>query len=137
LGHIIVSISSANGCQLSATTKTRLLKASFLAAVREPLIVASRLSTEFILWALSRTGLRGVKLYPIAGPFAVAEPPTEADPRVEYFTVIATTHARDRCSRRAVKNCPGDICRTDDGAVIQVRGKGDKNRRIPLKPALI
>ena len=31
----------------------------------------------------------------------------------------------------------GDIRRTDDGAVIQVRGKGDKDRRIPVEPVLL
>jgi site-specific recombinase XerD len=31
----------------------------------------------------------------------------------------------------------GDLRRTDDGAVIQVRGKGDKDRRIPVEPVLV
>ena len=31
----------------------------------------------------------------------------------------------------------GDLRRTDDGAVIQVRGKGGKDRRIPIEPALV
>ena len=30
----------------------------------------------------------------------------------------------------------GDLRRTDDGAVLQVRGKGDKDRRIPVEPVL-
>ena len=31
----------------------------------------------------------------------------------------------------------GDLRRTDDGAVIHVRGKGGKDRRIPIEPALV
>jgi site-specific recombinase XerC len=31
----------------------------------------------------------------------------------------------------------GDLRRTDDGAVLQVRGKGDKDRRIPVEPFLV
>ena len=31
----------------------------------------------------------------------------------------------------------GDLRRTDDGAVIQVRGKGDKDRRIPVEAVLV
>ena len=31
----------------------------------------------------------------------------------------------------------GDLRRTDDGAVLQVRGKGDKDRRIPVEPVLV
>jgi integrase len=31
----------------------------------------------------------------------------------------------------------GDLRRTDDGAVIQVRGKGGKDRRIPVERALV
>ena len=31
----------------------------------------------------------------------------------------------------------GDLRRSDDGAVIQVRGKGGKDRRIPVEPALV
>ena len=31
----------------------------------------------------------------------------------------------------------GDLRRTDDGAVIHVRGKGDKDRRIPIEPAMV
>ena len=31
----------------------------------------------------------------------------------------------------------GDLRRTDDGAVIQVRGKGDKDRRIPVEAILV
>ena len=31
----------------------------------------------------------------------------------------------------------GDLRRSDDGAVIQVRGKGGKDRRIPIEPALV
>ena len=29
----------------------------------------------------------------------------------------------------------GDLRRTDDGAVIHVRGKGGKDRRMPIEPA--
>ena len=31
----------------------------------------------------------------------------------------------------------GDLRRTDDGAVIHVRGKGGKDRRVPIEPALV
>ena len=31
----------------------------------------------------------------------------------------------------------GDLHRTDDGAVVHVRGKGGKDRRIPIEPALV
>ena len=31
----------------------------------------------------------------------------------------------------------GDLRRTDDGAVLHVRGKGGKDRRIPVEPALV
>jgi len=31
----------------------------------------------------------------------------------------------------------GEVRRSDDGAVIQVRGKGGKDRRIPIEPALV
>ena len=31
----------------------------------------------------------------------------------------------------------GDLRRTDDGAVLQVRGKGDKDRRIPVEAVLV
>src|SRR4029078_5519712 len=31
----------------------------------------------------------------------------------------------------------GDLRRTDEGAVIPVRGKGGKDRRIPIEPALV
>ena len=31
----------------------------------------------------------------------------------------------------------GDLRRTDEGAVIQVRGKGGKDRRVPIKSALV
>ena len=31
----------------------------------------------------------------------------------------------------------GDLRRTDDGIVIHVRGKGGKDRRIPIEPALV
>jgi site-specific recombinase XerD len=31
----------------------------------------------------------------------------------------------------------GDLRRTDDGAVLHVRGKGGKDRRIPIEPALV
>ena len=31
----------------------------------------------------------------------------------------------------------GDLRRTDDGAVLQVRGKGGKDRRIPVEPVLL
>src|SRR5712671_2396930 len=31
----------------------------------------------------------------------------------------------------------GDLRRTDDGAVIHVRGKGGKDRRIPIESALV
>jgi integrase len=31
----------------------------------------------------------------------------------------------------------GDLRRTADGAVLQVRGKGDKDRRIPVEPVLL
>ena len=41
---------SVNGCQVSAATRPRLPNASVRAAVRKPLIVASRSSTAFILW---------------------------------------------------------------------------------------
>jgi hypothetical protein len=44
----IVSISSANGCQLSAATRPRLANASFHAPVRQPLMVALRSSTVLI-----------------------------------------------------------------------------------------
>jgi hypothetical protein len=46
---IMVSTSSANGCQLSAVTTTRLPNASVHETVRQPLIVASKSSTAFIL----------------------------------------------------------------------------------------
>jgi integrase len=36
-----------------------------------------------------------------------------------------------------VRATVGDLHRTDDGAVIQVRGKGGKDRRIPIEPALV
>ena len=31
----------------------------------------------------------------------------------------------------------GDLRRTDDGAVVHVRGKGGKDRRVPIEPALV
>lgn len=31
----------------------------------------------------------------------------------------------------------GDLRRTDEGAVIHVRGKGGKDRRVPIEPALV
>jgi site-specific recombinase XerD len=31
----------------------------------------------------------------------------------------------------------GDLRRSDDGAVIHVRGKGGKDRRVPIEPALV
>ena len=31
----------------------------------------------------------------------------------------------------------GDLRRSDEGAVIHVRGKGGKDRRIPIEPALV
>ncbi len=31
----------------------------------------------------------------------------------------------------------GDLRRTDDGAVIDVRSKGGKDRRIPIEPVLV
>jgi integrase/recombinase XerC len=31
----------------------------------------------------------------------------------------------------------GDVRRSDDGAVVHVRGKGGKDRRIPIEPALV
>src|SRR6476659_1729166 len=43
-----VSSISVNGCQLSAATRARLPNASLHAPVRQPLIVASRLSTVLI-----------------------------------------------------------------------------------------
>jgi integrase len=36
-----------------------------------------------------------------------------------------------------VRATVGDLHRTHDGAVIQVRGKGGKDRRIPIEPALV
>jgi hypothetical protein len=49
LRHSTVSIRSVNGCQLTAATRTRLPNASVPATVRQPLIVASKSSTAFIL----------------------------------------------------------------------------------------
>ena len=31
----------------------------------------------------------------------------------------------------------GDLRRTDEGAVIHLRGKGGKDRRVPIEPALV
>jgi integrase len=31
----------------------------------------------------------------------------------------------------------GDLRRSDDGAVIHVRGKGGKDRRVPIEPAMV
>ena len=36
-----------------------------------------------------------------------------------------------------VRASVGDLRRSDDGAVIRVRGKGGKDRRIPIEPALV
>ena len=41
------------------------------------------------------------------------------------------------CAPRNSRANIGDLRRTDDGAVIHVRGKGDKDRRIPIEAALV
>ena len=47
--------------------------------------------------------------------------------------LILTALRADELARANV----GDLRRTDDGAVLHVRGKGGKDRRIPIEPALV
>ena len=43
----------------------------------------------------------------------------------------------DRSGSLSNHTVRADLRRTDDGAVIHVRGKGGKDRRIPIEPALV
>jgi integrase len=49
----------------------------------------------------------------------------------------ATLRSRVPCASRVSAIWVGDLRRSDDGAVIHVRGKGGKDRRIPIEPALV
>jgi site-specific recombinase XerD len=53
--------------------------------------------------------------------------------RAIILTALLTGLRSDELIRANV----GDIRRTDDGAVIHVRGKGGKDRRIPIEPPLV
>ena len=67
----------------------------------------------------SRDGVRGLR--PLGPQRGVAAHPRRAA----------------RPTDELVRANVGDLRRTDDGAVIQVRGKGGKDRRIPIEPALM
>jgi site-specific recombinase XerD len=56
----------------------------------------------------------------------------ERDRALILTTLLAGLRA-DKLLRANV----GDLRRSDDGAVIHVRGKGGKDRRVPIEPALV
>ena len=50
--------------------------------------------------------------------------------------ILTSLHAGLRADELLRANI-GDVRRSDDGAVIHARGKGGKDRRIPVEPALV
>ena len=68
--------------------------------------------------------------------------------RIQDECAVASTYARRRnisvrkriiegVAAELVRANVGDLRRTDEGAVIHVRGKGGKDRRVPIESALV
>ena len=82
-------------------------------------------------------GTAGRSVAALLAPCADAEPRRRSDWIERDRALILTALLAGLRADELVRANVGDLRRTDDGAVIHVRGKGGKDRRIPIESALV